>query len=165
MLLALSTFFRTSLSLDPSADVSLAEEIDLQRLYLDIEMARFPDRLHVEIDVPRELEQARLPALILQPIVENAIKYGVRRAARRSSSAIEARQVEPSRMALEISNRLKHGGKDDFRPQRTKAPASACQRLPAPRGAVRQRGRAAAYGPMPTAAIKVALTMPVETNG
>ena len=50
MLLALSTFFRTSLSLDPSADVSLAEEIDLQRLYLDIEKARFPDRLHVEID-------------------------------------------------------------------------------------------------------------------
>ena len=45
MLLALSTFFRTSLSLDPSADVSLAEEIDLQRLYLDIEKARFPDRL------------------------------------------------------------------------------------------------------------------------
>src|SRR3954454_14202391 len=54
MLLALSTFFRTSLSLDPSADVSLAEEIDLQRLYLDIEMARFPDRLTVEIDVPPE---------------------------------------------------------------------------------------------------------------
>ena len=63
MLLALSTFFRTSLSLDPSADVSLAEEIELQRLYLDIEKVRFPDRLHVEIDVPDELEQARLPAL------------------------------------------------------------------------------------------------------
>ncbi len=77
MLLALSTFFRSSLSLDPSADVTLAEEIDLQRLYLDIEKARFPDRLHVEIDVPEELEQARLPALLLQPIVENAIKYGV----------------------------------------------------------------------------------------
>ena len=77
MLLALSTFFRTSLSLDPAANVTLAEEIDLQRLYLDIEKARFPDRLHVEIDVPEELEQARLPALLLQPIVENAIKYGV----------------------------------------------------------------------------------------
>ncbi len=77
MLLALSTFFRTSLSLDPTADVTLAEEIDLQRLYLDIEKARFPDRLHFEIDVPAELERARLPALILQPIVENAIKYGV----------------------------------------------------------------------------------------
>src|SRR3712207_5791275 len=77
MLLALSTFFRSTLSLDPTADVTLAEEIDLQRLYLDIEKARFPDRLQVEIDVPAELEQVRLPALVLQPIVENAIKYGV----------------------------------------------------------------------------------------
>src|SRR5439155_22384197 len=50
MLLALSTFFRTSLSIDPGADVTLAVEIELQRLYLDIEMARFPDRLTVEID-------------------------------------------------------------------------------------------------------------------
>ena len=77
MLLALSTFFRTSLSMDPSADVTLAEEIDLQRLYLDIEKVRFPSRLRVEIDIPQELELARLPALILQPLVENAIKYGV----------------------------------------------------------------------------------------
>ena len=44
MLLALSTFFRTSLSLNPTADVTLAEEIDLQRLYLDIEKIRFPSR-------------------------------------------------------------------------------------------------------------------------
>jgi hypothetical protein len=73
MLLALSTFFRTSLSFDAGADVTLAEEIDLQRLYLDIEKARFPDRLQVRIDVPEELESVRLPALILQPIVENAI--------------------------------------------------------------------------------------------
>ena len=42
MILKLSTFFRSSLSLDPSADVSLAEEIALQRLYLDIEKVRFP---------------------------------------------------------------------------------------------------------------------------
>ena len=48
MLMALSTFFRTSLSIDPSADVSLAEEIGLQRLYLDIEKVRFPDRLDVD---------------------------------------------------------------------------------------------------------------------
>ena len=57
MLMALSTFFRTSLSIDPSADVSLAEEIGLQRLYLDIEKVRFPDRLEVEIDIPEELER------------------------------------------------------------------------------------------------------------
>ena len=42
MILKLSTFFRTGLSLDPSADVTLAEEIELQRLYLEIEKVRFP---------------------------------------------------------------------------------------------------------------------------
>ena len=55
----LSTFFRATLSADPTADVSLEEEIKLQRLYLDIEQIRFPDRLTVEIDVPDALQSAR----------------------------------------------------------------------------------------------------------
>ena len=77
MLMNLSTFFRATLSADPTADVSLDEEIKLQRLYLDIEQIRFPDRLSVEVDVPDALLAARVPVLILQPIVENAVKYGV----------------------------------------------------------------------------------------
>ena len=70
---------RATLSADPTADVSLAEEIQLQRLYLDIEQIRFPDRLHVEIDIADSVLNARVPVLILQPIVENAVKYGVAR--------------------------------------------------------------------------------------
>ena len=164
MLLALSTFFRTSLSLDPSADVSLAEEIDLQRLYLDIEMARFPDRLTVEIDVPPELEQARLPALLLQPIVENAIKYGVSKSRKAVLIRIEARHLDNHRMVLEISNRLKHGGKDEL-PVATHEGtglglANVCQRLEA-RWATRASCR---FGPMASGGYKVSLTMPVETN-
>jgi two-component system LytT family sensor kinase len=165
MLLALSTFFRTSLSLDPSADVSLAEEIDLQRLYLDIEMARFPDRLTVEIEVPQELEQARLPALLLQPIVENAIKYGVSKSRKAVMIRIEARHLDNHRMLLEISNRLKHGGKDEL-PAATHEGtglglANVSQRLEA-----RWGSRASCrYGPMSSGGYKVSLTMPVETNG
>jgi len=164
MLLALSTFFRTSLSLDPSADVSLSEEIDLQRLYLDIEMARFPDRLTVEIDVPSELEQARMPALILQPIVENAIKYGVSKSRKAILIRIEARHLDNQRMLVEISNRLKHGGKEDL-PAATHEGtglglANVCQRLEA-----RWGSRASCrYGPMNGGGYKVSLTMPVETN-
>lgn len=79
MILNLSTFFRSSLATDPDADVPLVDEIALQRLYLDIEQFRFPKRLRVEIDVPGSLEQTPLPALILQPLVENAIKHGVAR--------------------------------------------------------------------------------------
>ena len=164
MLLALSTFFRTSLSLDPSADVTLAEEIDLQRLYLDIEKARFPDRLHVEIDVPQELEQARLPALLLQPIVENAIKYGVSKSRKAVVIRIEARTMLDGRMCLEISNRLKHGGKEDL-PAATHEGtglglSNVCQRLEA-RWGTRANCR---YGAMNGGGYKVSLTMPVETN-
>ena len=164
MLLALSTFFRTSLSFDPGADVSLAEEIDLQRLYLDIEMARFPDRLTVEIDVPPDLEHARLPALLLQPIVENAIKYGVSKSRKAVLVRIAARRLADNRMSLEISNRLKNGGKDEL-PAATHEGtglglANVCQRLDA-RWGNRANCR---YGPMTGGGYKVALTMPVETN-
>lgn len=79
MLMNLSTFFRATLSADPTADVPLEEEIKLQRLYLDIEQIRFPKRLHVEVDVPEPLMGAHVPILILQPVVENAVKYGVAR--------------------------------------------------------------------------------------
>ncbi len=164
MLLALSTFFRTSLSLDPTADVTLAEEIDLQRLYLDIEKARFPDRLHVEIEVPQSLENARLPALLLQPIVENAIKYGVSKSRKAVIIRIEARHLGDGRMVLDISNRLKNGGQEQL-PAATHEGtglglANVCQRLEA-----RFRNRAnCRYGPMLTGGYKVSLTMPVETN-
>ena len=164
MLLALSTFFRTSLSLDPGADVTLAEEIDLQRLYLDIEKARFPDRLHVEIDVPRELEQARLPALLLQPIVENAIKYGVSKSRKAVVIRIDARHLDNHRMVLEISNRLKNGGQETL-PAATHEGtglglANVCQRLEARWGS----HASCRYGPMTGGGYKVSLTMPVEMN-
>lgn len=77
MILNLSTFFRMTLSTDPVEDVPLAEEIRLQRLCLDIEAVRFPERLRMMFDIPAELEEACVPALILQPLVENAIKHGV----------------------------------------------------------------------------------------
>jgi two-component system, LytTR family, sensor kinase len=164
MLMALSTFFRTSLSFDPMADVTLAEEIDLQRLYLDIEKARFPDRLQVEIVVPPELEQARLPALILQPLIENAIKYGVSKSRKAVVIRIEARHLGDRRMVLEISNWLKHGGKDEL-PAATHEGTglglvNVCQRLEARFGS-----RASCrFGPIASGGFKVALTMPVESN-
>ena len=165
MLLALSTFFRTSLSLDPAANVTLAEEIDLQRLYLDIEKARFPDRLHVEIDVPQELEQARLPALLLQPIVENAIKYGVSKSRKAVVLRIEARHLDDHRMVLEISNRLRNGGREEL-PAATHEGtglglANVCQRLDA-RFGTRATCR---FGAMNGGGFKVSITMPVDTNG
>ncbi|WP_046348436.1 sensor histidine kinase [Sphingomonas changbaiensis] len=103
MIMNLSTFYRTSLSGDPMDDVPLAEEVRLQRLYLDIEAVRFPDRLKTEIDLPEELMQLCVPGLILQPLVENAIKYGVSKANRPVTISITARS-ERGKLVLTVSD-------------------------------------------------------------
>jgi LytS/YehU family sensor histidine kinase len=77
MLLNLAAFLRSTLTDEPGGTIPLREEIELQRLYLAIEQARFGDRLKVEIDLPPSLGGVRVPALILQPLVENAIHHGV----------------------------------------------------------------------------------------
>lgn len=103
MLMNLSTFFRATLSADPTADVSLEEEIKLQRLYLDIEQIRFPDRLSVEIDVPDALLATRVPILILQPIIENAVKYGVAKSKKPVTVRISAYE-EAGRLHIKVKD-------------------------------------------------------------
>lgn len=72
----LSTFFRKSLKRTGN-DVTLADEVEHVNAYLNIELARFAERLQVKIDIPPELLGLQLPAFSLQPIVENAIKHGI----------------------------------------------------------------------------------------
>ncbi len=73
----LSNFLRYSLDSDPAQKVSLSQEVAAMKMYLEIEQVRFEDRLRVEIDVEPDAELALIPSLILQPLVENAIKYAV----------------------------------------------------------------------------------------
>lgn len=103
MIQNLSNFYRTSLSSDPLEDVTLEEEVDLQRLYLEIESVRYPKRLRVDIDIPDELMKQHVPALILQPLVENAIKYGVSRTARPVHVTISAAQ-EARNLVLSVTD-------------------------------------------------------------
>ncbi|WP_204277231.1 histidine kinase, partial [Klebsiella aerogenes] len=70
-----STFFRKNLKRSDD-EVSLADEIEHVNAYLQIEKARFADRLEIAVSLPEALLAARLPAFSLQPIVENAIKHG-----------------------------------------------------------------------------------------
>ena len=159
MLMNLSTFFRATLSADPTADVALEEEIKLQRLYLDIEQIRFPKRLTVEVDVPDALLAARVPVLILQPIVENAVKYGVARS---------RKPVKVRISAYEEAGRLHIKVKDDGESHDGAGEAgtgvglrNVCDRLTA-----RYGSRAGClHGADPDGGFTVHLFMPVIRNG
>jgi len=77
MIQTISTFYRRSLAEDPTADVPLREEFALQKMYLDIEAVRFPHRLRAEYQLSPELAEARVPGMILQPLVENSVKHAI----------------------------------------------------------------------------------------
>ena len=77
MLSRLSSFLRYTLANEPTAHVTLAQEVETLKLYLDIEKMRFDERLRTHVDVDPRCAKARLPSLLLQPLVENAIKYAV----------------------------------------------------------------------------------------
>ena len=77
MVTRLSDFLRLTLEQDTAPEVPLAEELDFVRRYLDIENIRFGDRLTTTIDTEPETLSALVPALVLQPIVENAVRHGI----------------------------------------------------------------------------------------
>jgi hypothetical protein len=76
MLMKLTSLLRAVLRSSETA-IFLGDEIDLVAAYLEIERARFEERLQVTIEVPDALRRVRIPPLILQPLVENAIKHGI----------------------------------------------------------------------------------------
>ena len=106
----LARFLRLGLAADPTDRIALSSEIDLQRTYLEIEQLRYQD-LVVTFDLPEELDAALVPALILQPIVENAVKYGVAGAPPPASIDIRASK-SAGRLVLEVVDSGKgHGPK------------------------------------------------------
>jgi len=82
MVTRLADFLRRTLRADPAAPVPLSDEMANVAAYLQIEQVRFEDRLKVEIDCPDELKDHPVLAFLLQPLVENAVKYGVARSRR-----------------------------------------------------------------------------------
>src|ERR1700728_1040318 len=77
MIAELSDFLRRVLQDSDRQQVPLAEELEFTQKYLDIQKARFADRLQFSVDIPTELLSAQVPSLILQPMVENAVKHGI----------------------------------------------------------------------------------------
>jgi signal transduction histidine kinase len=103
MIQTISRFYRHSLATEPTADVALKDEFDLQKLYLDIEAVRFPTRLVTVFDLPEDLEDARVPGMILQPLVENSVKYAVSPVSRPVTITMAARE-EFDRLVITVGD-------------------------------------------------------------
>ncbi len=90
MIAGLSDFLRRVVADSDRQQVPLAEELEFTQKYLDIQKVRFAERLQFSVDVPEELLSAQIPSLILQPMVENAIKHGIAKRAHGGAIRIAA---------------------------------------------------------------------------
>ncbi len=103
MVTRLSRFLRYSLDNDPMQRVSFDQELAALQLYLDIEQVRFDERLKVETSVEQLARRALIPSLLLQPIVENAIKYAIAPRESGGTIRIEA-MVRGAQLQVEITD-------------------------------------------------------------
>lgn len=102
MLTRLSGFLRHTLIAEPGSQVTLAQEIETLQLYLDIERMRFEERLRTRFEIEDAALAAQLPAMLLQPLVENAIKYAVSTQEEGAQIALTARVIgERLRLTVE----------------------------------------------------------------
>ena len=101
MIVGLSDLLRLTLQLENRQQVTLREELALLTKYLDIQRARFGDRLRVEMQVEPEAEDALVPSLLLQPIVENSIRHGLAARATAGCINVRVRRVE-RRLLLDV---------------------------------------------------------------
>lgn len=104
MISHLSEFSRISLSRGSMDTMTIGRELEVIRHYLSMEQIRFGDYLTVSIDIEPETEELRIPALVIQPLVENAIKYGSRTSPDALEVTISIKTQQPDMIRLTISN-------------------------------------------------------------
>lgn len=103
MLGRLSRFLRYSLEHDPLELVPLSRELQSVQLYLDIEKVRFEDRLQIDVQTDEDSLQGRVPSMLLQPLVENAIKYAIAQSEKGGCIHIHARRDGP-RLVISVAD-------------------------------------------------------------
>jgi hypothetical protein len=111
----LSDFLRQSLQSDPSGVVALEEEFAAIETYLEIEAVRFGDRMSVGMECPPDCAKVEVPSFILQPLVENAVKYGVARSKTPVAITVSAR-CEVDRIVVRVTDDAQPD--EEVRPQR-----------------------------------------------
>ena len=103
MLSRLSSFLRYTLVNEPTGQVTVEQEVETLKLYLEIEKMRFEQRLRPRFHIDPAVVPARLPSLLLQPLVENSIKYAVTPQEEGADIVIDARKVGP-RVLLTVTD-------------------------------------------------------------
>jgi LytS/YehU family sensor histidine kinase len=103
MIARLGELLRRTLSGGAAAEVPLSRELDLLAPYLEIQRIRFGDRLSIELDVPDGTSDALIPALMLQPLVENAVEHGVKRTLDAARVRLSAKR-SGDRLRVEIAD-------------------------------------------------------------
>jgi two-component system, LytTR family, sensor kinase len=103
MITGLSDLLRRALDLEARQEIALEEEMGLLGRYLDIQKTRFDDRLSVTTRIADDVSEAQVPVLLLQPIVENAIRHGMGARATGGSISIEAKRVA-SRLVITVTD-------------------------------------------------------------
>ncbi len=103
MISRLSHLLRATLENTGVQEVTLKQEMEILKIYLEIEQIRFQDRLQVSIQVDPEIYDKKVPNLILQPIVENAIRYGVASFMKQGKITVAANQIN-GHIELKVSD-------------------------------------------------------------
>ena len=101
MVASLSELLRASLRASRDQQIALAEELEVLERYLELMRARFGERLRVQVDVDDAARGARVPAMVLQPIVENALRHGAPPPPAAAQVVVRARRVE-DRLMIEV---------------------------------------------------------------
>lgn len=114
MMSRLSDFLRFSLDNEPIKRITLARELEVLMLYLDIEKVRFEERLQVNTDISEDAARALVPSMFLQPIIENSIKYAVAKLEEQGVIDIVA-QVEQEALVVTVTD----NGPQPFQPPPT----------------------------------------------
>jgi signal transduction histidine kinase len=104
MAIRLSDFLRNTLGLGERESIRWREELELARTYLEVEQVRFGSRLHVEMNVDEACAECQVPPLVLQPLIENAIRHGIATMVEGGTVSVESR-VRDGWLEVSVENR------------------------------------------------------------
>jgi sensor histidine kinase YesM len=128
MLAQIGELLRTSLDNEVISEVALSREIEFTKQYLAIEQTRLGERLQVDLTIPSETLDALVPSMLLQPLVENAVRHGVAPLVEGGRIAITS-EIDESRLRIVIGNSGRHGAEKQSEPENGIGLSNTAERL------------------------------------